>query len=104
VCTSTEAACCRVCKSVSDTAGCNWLKISATPGSRNSLQTYSRQYEAGPQGTRHPRHSPPGPARGGSPVGAAVPWNPAPATQCDRVGAERRRLSTVILRGEQPSD
>jgi len=28
-----------------DTAGCNCLKISATPGSRNSLQTYSRQYE-----------------------------------------------------------
>ena len=26
------------------TAGCNYFKISATPGSRNSLQTYSRQY------------------------------------------------------------
>ncbi len=29
----------------SHTAGCNWLKISATPGSRTSLQTYSRQYQ-----------------------------------------------------------
>ena len=28
-----------------ETAGCNCLKISATPGSRNSLQTYSRQCE-----------------------------------------------------------
>jgi hypothetical protein len=28
-----------------DTAGCNCLKISVTPGSRDSLQTYSRQYE-----------------------------------------------------------
>jgi hypothetical protein len=28
-----------------DTVGCNYFKIFATPGSRNSLRTYSRQYE-----------------------------------------------------------
>jgi hypothetical protein len=28
-----------------DTVGCNCFKILSTPGSRNSLQTYSRQYE-----------------------------------------------------------
>ncbi|PSQ05140.1 hypothetical protein BRC92_03080 [Halobacteriales archaeon QS_4_69_31] len=27
------------------TAGCNFVKIFATPGWRNSLQTYSRQYQ-----------------------------------------------------------
>ncbi|KAA9408724.1 hypothetical protein EGO51_02640 [Haloarcula hispanica] len=28
-----------------DTVGCNYLWIVATPGRRNSSQTYSRQYE-----------------------------------------------------------
>ncbi len=30
-----------------DTVGCNCFKIFATPGSQNSVQTYSRQYENG---------------------------------------------------------
>ncbi|QCD65582.1 hypothetical protein GBQ70_08000 [Halomicrobium sp. ZPS1] len=31
--------------SSTDTAGCNCFKVFATRGSRNSIQTYSRQYD-----------------------------------------------------------